>query len=477
MAVIQVSSVRRAERSFVGAFTIVMITSAAVARADEPPFSVETATLLIEVVDEQGVVVPNAWLTPIGLRSVESPPQYYLWPRDNVGDPVVQSTDLEGTATIVYPRKYGHPGQWNTTAKIMLSVRHPDFNSCKVEIDVFAERGIVNMTSGPELAFSAVNDDGDEVTGFGAITAGRRHAPMWRSDEVGVLRSRGVPTGARPTMLVLPSEDGRHLFSKVLPLRVRIGQSLRLRHIVLSHGIRIRGRLSDNVPRQLKLVEWIAWCLPKPGASENDIANPSLTWGDTVPIADDGSFEFPSLPTSGKIQFVAICRGWVIQDRGKRVPPGGFKKGRLVSVKDLKPRDRRVDNLVLAMEPTGSLEVTVIQPDGSPLPGADVSTSPYMGLEMSGAAILGAPRRGVDDIRNQFAPPRQHNDYRADQQERYRRVTDERGRVILHDIPLQRRYSITVAHREFRLIGGPRFQYRLTEPGVTSIRVKTKPVN
>jgi hypothetical protein len=108
-------------------------------------------------------------------------------------------------------------------------------------------------------------------------------------------------------------------------------------------------------------------------------------------VAPDGTFAIPDLPRASG-QVIALCRGWV--SRRTRVTTLAEAGGYVESEPTPAEAERLLDEMgdrafqaqrvtlptrgpfVVAMEPTGTVEVTVRGPDGAPVEGAGVWTSP-----------------------------------------------------------------------------------------------------
>jgi len=141
----------------------------------------------------------------------------------------------------------------------------------------------------------------------------------------------------------------------------------------------LHGRLDDAVPRPIADGHVRVHMLASGPASEFDAG-----------VRADGTFELADLP-DGHAQVIALCRGWV----SRRTPFDPVESATLRLGRELKPREieqafqeeppesleaQRIAlparaPLVVAMERTGSLVVTVHAP-GPPLAGARVTAAP-----------------------------------------------------------------------------------------------------
>jgi hypothetical protein len=114
--------------------------------------------------------------------------------------------------------------------------------------------------------------------------------------------------------------------------------------------------------------------------------------------------------------------------------------------------------VLVPMERTGSLTVTVLKPDGSPLADATVSTNPNEYIWQGGSTILGANRNAIETTKQQIAG----NDAqvrlapRDDKIPVYSAVTDEDGKARLSGIPCQRNNFVGAHHDQYIMPAGDR---------------------
>jgi hypothetical protein len=148
----------------------------------------------------------------------------------------------------------------------------------------------------------------------------------------------------------------------------------------------LRGRLDEGVPRPIQDGRvWLhlreAWVEDEP-ANERDFE---------AAVRADGTFELTGLP-EWRGQILALSRGWVSRPTPfDPLAKATFRHGRALtfgeveqafqeeSPESLEPQRVVVPfraELVVAMQHTGSLAVSLRQPDGSPLAGALVTAFP-----------------------------------------------------------------------------------------------------
>ncbi len=419
-------------------------TALAAEAVDEIKVPVDTKPFVVVIKDEEGNPVQGATVRAAGLRVKESPGSYYGWPTANVGKAPEVLTDQQGRASFDYPPKFGQHPDWLHTITVCYYLEHPEFIQKHVETSPADSPWTESVVPGCELIVSAQTPGHEIITNLGVVIAGNQtmFAP---GDGPGVIRSRAVPHGTRQVMLISPDkDDGKHLFSEVRRLPFAKSKKVTLRGLVLRPGLEVTGRLADKVPRPVKNGIVISNSIPMPRGKAHAEADASITWGDVAEVQPDGSFRFPSLPRTGKLQLIAICDGWMITSTaGKNF----FTTGVIYELEDLEIEDGRWDGLEIAMEPTASVKVVVTDQDGNPIKGAEVGAWPNQKLEMLGSQILGDVYPSVNFLNRNWSRE-QHPLCKSD--ERYRGITDDQGTAVLRDLPLTNQ-SIAVSHDDYQV--------------------------
>jgi hypothetical protein len=144
-----------------------------------------------------------------------------------------------------------------------MMIRHPEYVGEEFHVDPRNGKGEKQLKAGCELTISAQDASGKLLDNFGIVMAGPGASAKWLTND-GVKRSRSIPDGNWQTMLVYPKDNGEHLFSGVLPVRLANQQGVSIRKASLRPGLRLTGKLDDTVPRPVKNGQVVAWCLPKP---------------------------------------------------------------------------------------------------------------------------------------------------------------------------------------------------------------------
>ncbi|TWU01069.1 hypothetical protein [Stieleria varia] len=404
----------------------------------------ETAPLVVSVKDEEGKPIAGVVVRPYACRCLEDRGSHYGWPTYNVGPPGAPKTDAEGKVTIMYPVKFGRSPEWNTTCEVSALLSHPEYISERLDEDPRGGTAEATMKAGCQLSFSATDSNGTPVE-FGVTMAGPGRNATWSIDENGTRRSRAIPDGSWQTMLVSPGESGKHLFSGVLPIRLRDQQAVNIRNLRLTPGLRLAGKLDDSVPRPVTNGTISVYCLPRPDGRVYADENPSLCWETWTNVNDDGSFEFPSLPRTGLIQLIAVCDTHVVKNVDVIDPNPHFRQGMYLTIDE---RDD-LEDITVPMEPAGTLQVTVLDPEGKPLPNAPVSTWPNQSMHLSGSTILGRKWDAIELIQQQIDSESEPRLRMRRRESRFETKTDEKGVAILKGIPLNKRESLLVYHDEY----------------------------
>ena len=394
--------------------------------ASAPKKNVEVKTITHTVTDENGQPIVGAHVVTVGLRSVGSG-AWIPWPEDDLKIAELV-TDEDGQVKVPYPVEFtGFDKRPLVAEKIILQTTHTLYISDFAEFEVTAEAGRQTLFEGCRTNFTCVDNNGAAVDKFGVLIGGAGARAIWSSQN-GELSSGGVPNGTFPTMLVGFGPDGLPQFSGVLPTRYAKGKDVAIRGVKLRPGLRVEGRLSENVPRPVEAGEVIAWwSVAKAGAEEYS----TIGWMEKVNIDAEGKFVFPALPRSGSVQFIALCRGFMVSPNGRNSPDGIT-----VEVGDAVPNDTL--QVEVPMAEAGTVEVLVLGPDGKPLSGAGVSTWPNTHYNLHSNRLLGHCEPSIEKINFQIgkgARPAFNRTYK-DYSSRYVTKTDATGKATLREVPL-----------------------------------------
>lgn len=152
--------------------------------------------------------------------------------------------------------------------------------------------------------------------------------------------------------------------------------------LTVAPGVRLEGKLDESVPRPIK--EGYVDLLIHEGEGHRIVApKDGLVWQDYTRIQPDGSFVFPSLPPGAHAQLFALCNG----HRSKNPTEDELREylrkhdagdqwliDAALDRPDIWPQlvslDHDVVNVTLPCQPTGALDLRVVDPAGNPISGA-----------------------------------------------------------------------------------------------------------
>jgi hypothetical protein len=303
-----------------------------------------------------------------------------------MGPPTAHRTNADGIAEVDYPEMIAGTVLCTSIDAI---VSHPDYIRAIARVTVSESKDFeVILKQGVSFKLKAVDEDGKPLSKpFSVIMSGETPPENWNDLGTGTIESKAIPNGDHQAMIVMPGTDGKTCFSE--PLFIRVGEKDREKGVLLEDvevytGTRLTGKISDKVPRPIRDGQVMALQAPMPFEDKQNVGIETLRWGEWVPIREDGSFEFVSLPRSGKIQMIAKCDGFV----GKR----GFTNDESFDIEELET------NVTLEMTPTIDVEIVVTDNAGLPISGASVGSSPNQLWAGWGSQILGTKWKSIDEV-------------------------------------------------------------------------------
>ncbi len=440
---------------------------------EQPEVAIPMLTARLHVVNADGEPVPDAQITPSGLRTKVERGSHWSWIRDKHGELPVVKTDSSGMAEVQYPKFVNEQME---TGEVTWSVDHEEYITYREDASVDLTIVKIELKRGRRIAVTAV--DGGSATTissrvFGELS-GYGSSEEWKTMSNGMILSRAVDRERDHLRIIHIPEEGRIMFSDPVSLD-SADEGLRklLKDVPLYPGIRVTGRLDEQVPRPVTNGHIVAICS---NVLQSDKRNSALRWNDWVPIEPDGSFVIDSVPRHSFVMLIAVCDDWVstaptpedLTNAG--VDPESVRR---VSAQLVMPLVFRVDqeaiDCLLKMEQTAACQVTVIQPDGSPLPEATVGFWPNqywpgfgtqivgMGHQSAAALLLNDDERKL--LREWWTSPEKRE--KLEQMgiwktsfERYVVRTDANGVAVISNLPAgsdeqPHLTTFTVEHPEF----------------------------
>lgn len=440
---------------------------------EQPEVAIPMRTTRLHVVNADGEPVPDAQITPSGLRTKVERGSHWSWITAKHGEFPVVKTDSSGKADVQYPRFVNEQME---TGEVTWSVDHEEYITYRKDASVDLTIVKIELQRGRRIAVTAV--DGESATAissrvFGELS-GYGSSGEWKTMSNGMIMSRAVDRERDHLRIIHIPEEGRIMFSdRVLLDSADEGLRKLLKDVPLYPGIRVTGRIDEQVPRPVSNGHIVAVCA---NVLQSDRRNSALRWNDWVPIEPDGSFVIDSVPRHSFLMLIAVCDDWVstsptpedLQNAG--VDPESVRR---VSAQLIMPHVFRVDqdaiDCRLKMEQTAVCHVTVLQPDGSPLPEATVGFWPNQYWPGFGTQIVGMGHRSSaallldDDERKLLREWWTNPDKRQKLEqlgiwktslERYVVKTDANGVAVISNLPAgsdeqPHLTTFTVEHPEF----------------------------
>jgi hypothetical protein len=329
------------------------------------------------------------------------------------------TSDADGNALISFP---AHPLDNLTTGTVIVLVQHPDACPAHVELPIDATPP-VTLVRGTKIVFSAQSLPGVKITRVHVELADeRRQAPFfgWTYLDDSLGATTRLPEGKYLARLAAEADDGKFYFSDAVWFSLPTSTPIPVERLPVRQGDTIKGMLDPAVPRPIE-EGWINAQVAFPEVAPNTCAPLFLPWWAAVRIEANGSFVLRNLPP-GTLQIIAVCTGYVSADTSNK-GRSNIREGQVIA---------REDGIVtVPMEQTGSARITVLTPDGKPLPGATVQFNPNQKLGRI-TSIVGSRHDSAESRRN-----------RADSSvtpiqrfiPRFDAVTDEHGIAVIRELP------------------------------------------
>jgi protocatechuate 3,4-dioxygenase beta subunit len=384
--------------------------------------------LEIQVLDPEQRPVPEAQLSIAGLRKQGDPGSWY----GMRGGPAAARTDAGGRARIDYTRWVDIDGR---ATHVDLEVTHPEFAPFRdSSFAIGPGQHPVVLRRGATVIVSGWVGSPDVLVTELAISADHRSrlaAGDWRRERDGRLSTTRLAPGPHLIWLEHESEEHGKLASAVAAFELLENdwKELSLELFALST---LQGRLDEAVPRPI--VNGHVWV----NLNRSDAAGQiSIDRDFEAEVRPDGTFELVGLPPGGG-QIIALASGWVSSRTPYTAAEAAARRlGREPSFEEVQQEGAREEleaqrlvvpapaPIVVAMERTGSLEVTVLGPDGGPIAGASVSAWPNVYWIGVGSTIF---------------PWRE-----------WRASTDPLGRARIDDLPPEQELWFGAEHGSFRM--------------------------
>lgn len=416
---------------------------------------------VIRVQDAAGKPVAGAVVQPEGLRTKPGPyvGGWYGWNAltSGVTNPPV-TTDAAGSAVVPYPK---YVFERIETGTLCLSVSHPDFVSERPErvvasappagapwrvrlMDFWGRLRHRRLIAHPEpvvlqpgavlrIALAPDQPLAPDVKLFAQVSGEPfNFRDFWFYPEPRVIATRRLPAGPHTARAVGLEPDGTAWFSEVFALTAAAGQTNDV-VVKLKRGVTLHGELDGKVPRPVRNGRVVAKVTPR-GASLQDSPPQWHAWS---PVAADGGFVIGSLP-AGDLEITALCEGYV-STNGPGQHALRYPQRHVLGTNDLA--------IVMGMEPTVRLEVSVTDPDGRPLKDVRVTTWPNVRYgEWAATLLMSDCVNTADQLLGRYEPESMWGQRVPD----FEGTSDGTGVAVLANLPATVN-SLNVEHPEFEL--------------------------
>jgi beta-lactamase regulating signal transducer with metallopeptidase domain len=402
---------------------------------------IEFKHVLVVVQDEDGKPIEGATISPEGFRvkGIHGA-DAYSWNKDLFGPPEKVVTDSEGKASIKYP-VVGIPEEKEYTGKLFFSVTHPDYATVRPqEYSVDTPEQPIRMTRGIHLKVSGyIGGDHQSVPELAPILNEEEiHTNDWQKLGGNVYAFNKMSPGGHLLRLMGRLPSGQIVYSDTQEFTAEKGKDYSF-NLEMKPGIRLEGRLDDNVPRPVKNGRVLISVRPKefPAWTTNwEDVNPVFKkfpnvsfWKSYRPIAPDGTFVFESLPPGG-LDVIVHGDGFASKDGGTFVHNFGVPQSF--------PLEAPTTRIEIATEPTATLEFTAKTKDQKPVSGATVDLNPNV-IRIGG--IFGDMRRSSEEPFNKPAPLAEVP---------YSAKTDKDGVAVIRNVPACTG-GMNVEHQQFQV--------------------------
>lgn len=429
---------------------------------------IEWAQMIVKILDPLGNSVAGAKVRPWALGSGGG---HGRWDEITYGSPKSTMTDVDGRTNIVFPKSI-RVFQRQPVNQVSLFVSHPDYCSMNVHVGVPTGDPVaaqtVALVEGVRLRIAGVEPGSDQPLSDCHV--------MLESTEVADEEFEQQPDGwmqsvpirkDRQWFRVIRTAPGKPVeFSKPQAWDADDPESRNVK-VEVRPGVRVMGKISDNVQRPIERGHVVAWCgSPVHEEARNHQTRP-IWWIDTVSIDQDGTFEFPSLPAGYMAQFFAFandsissqptneayntCCKWFAE--GMRNRDSFFRYGQILRLSGGK------NSITIEMEPAGQVRVKCVDPAGRPVRKVIVSSWPNQYMVGGGSTVFCGRQSTLDRLRRNSKP-----DWTRESP--YTVVTDDEGVALIRNLPSGQQ----------SIFAGNQFWTGNQELKVTSVTAKTKEI-
>lgn len=404
----------------------------------KPMNGIAWSEMTVRIVDPEGNPVAGARVRPWALRAGNG---HGGWPEQAYGPPPRTTTDVRGQTVVVFPQSVQRLVA-EKVVQVSLFVAHSDFCTASSHVDVPEPRvgkiPEIALKRGVRLRIAGVARGSDaplsncHVLLENGSTDEREFSP----DHDGWMQSIPVSEDRRWFRVVRTPPGGLPEFSKPQAWTPDDPATREVR-VELHPGIRVAGKISDDVPRPITRGHVVAWCgspIRHKGDDQNRIS--PIWWLETASIQADGTFEFPSLPSGYLAQFYGMANDWI----SSQPTDEAYKTSCTWFGADSRPRTPSFryaqilrlggssSQFTLEMERAGQVRVKCVDPAGNPLSQVHVSSWPNQYMVGGGSTIFCSRRSSLDGLIGKRDPGWKFDNPFSGE-------TDEKGEVLIQNLP------------------------------------------
>jgi len=394
----------------------------------------------VRIVDPEGNPIQGAIIRPWALRAGNG---HGWWNEESYGAPVRTTTADDGETIVIYPKSITwSPNQVKRVVQVSMIVKHPEFCGVNKDINVPSDNHIpeIKLERGVRLRIAGVEPGSDEPLSDCHLLVENQDTdePEFERESDGWLQSVPIREDRRWFRVVRAPLGEPPQFSNPNAWNPDDPES-RVARVVVRPGVRVLGKISDNVARPIVRGYIVVNCGSRIHPDEGGVQNSarSIYWADYAAIAEDGSFEFPSLPSGFLAQFFAFaneaisaqpsdeafdtCCNWFCEQNRKR--HAAFRYGQV-----LRLAGGAKTEMTIEMEPAGQVRVKCVDRTGRPLAGISVSSWPNQYTVGAGSTVFCSRFSSLDHIHGiKWTRSMRDNPYSAE--------TDLDGAAIIRNLP------------------------------------------
>jgi hypothetical protein len=204
-------------------------------------------------------------------------------------------------------------------------------------------------------------------------------------------------------------------------------------------GVRVKGKISDEVPRPIKWGHVVAWC-GSPG--HEDAVNvrgrrEPIWWIDWTEVKEDGTFEFTSLPSGYLAQVFAIANDWIsapptdeaFETCAKWFSKKNEQRNEFFRLGQIQRLAGIQSSMTIEMEKSGQARIKCVDPDGRPLRRISVYSWPNQYTVAGGSSVFCRRASSLDSILGRG------EGYDWAKSSPYSAVTNDDGEAVIRNLP------------------------------------------